>query len=459
MTDIVPELLEAIKKDFEKQRVDSKKIQALLKLLEEGQATYKDAHAYAVEVGEILSKVLNVHITAETLPDGKMYFNIADRVLNETLKNNYSLVSDYTEGVQTRLNQQAGLKLRAQRPDFDQDRVKGFVNKLSSADDFADVQWVLGDPMVNFTQSVVDEAIKKNAKFHSDAGMKSVIKRQVKGKACKWCRGLEGTYDYPKGTPNEVFHRHENCRCVTEYYPSDKKKKQDVWSKEWRNRDVIDKITTEKPEDISNTRKIALRVSIPTNPIERVGSRLEADIIADIGGGDLTKGSCSSAAFAYAGAKSGYRVLDFRGGASQDIFSNMAVINDIAKLPGVKSQEIRHKNDFSAVKQLLKNVEEGKEYYLATGQHAAIVKKVGDEYQYLELQSYNYNGFYTLNDQMLKKRFGCQKSHTHYGQRYAVSNTLIDIDSLGKSEEFKKILSFINTADGRQMKGIEGHVK
>lgn len=111
-----------------------------LKSLNDGTATYKDAHAYAVEVGEILSKVLNVHITAETLPDGKMYFNIADRVLNETLKNNYSLVSDYTEGVQTRLNQQAGLKLRAQRPDFDQDRVKGFVNKLSSADDFTDVQ-------------------------------------------------------------------------------------------------------------------------------------------------------------------------------------------------------------------------------------------------------------------------------------------------------------------------------
>ncbi|QLL78043.1 hypothetical protein GTO87_05130 [Ligilactobacillus saerimneri] len=204
-----------------------------LKSLNDGVATYKDAHAYAVEVGEILSKVLNVHITAETLPDGKMYFNIADRVLNETLKNNYSLVSDYTEGVQAKLNQQVGLKLRAQRPDFDQDRVKGFVNKLSSADDFTDVQWVLGDPMVNFTQSVVDEAIKKNAKFHSDAGMKAVIKRQVKGKACKWCRGLEGTYDYPKGTPNEVFHRHENCRCVTDYLPGDGKK-QNVWSKNWK---------------------------------------------------------------------------------------------------------------------------------------------------------------------------------------------------------------------------------
>ncbi|KRL71708.1 hypothetical protein [Ligilactobacillus saerimneri] len=262
MTDIVPELLEAIKKDFEKQRVDSKKIQALLKLLEDGQATYKDAHAYAVEVGEILSKVLNVHITAETLPDGKMYFNIADRVLNETLKNNYSLVSDYTEGVQARLNRQVGLKLRAQRPDFDQDRVKGFVNKLSSADDFTDVQWVLGDPMVNFTQSVVDEAIKKNAKFHSDAGMKAVIKRQVKGKACDWCRGLEGTYDYPKGTPNEVFHRHENCRCVTEYYPEKKKARQDVWSKQWRKTSIHDILKEEKRRDTLPLEDIQLPKSL-----------------------------------------------------------------------------------------------------------------------------------------------------------------------------------------------------
>ena len=111
----------------------------------------------------------------------------------------------------------------------------------------------------------------------------------------------------------------------------------------------------------------------------------------------------------------------------------------------------------------MKNVDEGKEYYLATGRHAAIIKKVGGEYQYLELQSDGrngyVNGFHQLNNQILKIRFGCQKSHTFRGRGYAVSNTMIEIDSLGKNDEFKKILSFINTAEGNQTKGSRGHVK
>ena len=461
--DIVPELLEKIKKEFEKQHISSEKIHVLLNRLENEKATYKDAHEYAVKVGELLSSVLKTNITVESLPDGKMYFNIAERVFEETLQNNYIYVSDYVDKVQNSLNHQVGLRLKVQHPDFNKERLKGFVNKVSSADDFSDVQWMLGDPIVNFTQSIVDDFIKKNAKFHNDIGMKSVIKRQIKGKACKWCQRLEGVYDYPDHTPKDVFHRHENCRCITEYFPSGEKKKQDVWSKKWENYDIINRDITNESKNISNVRKRALKENIASNPIELIGIRNENDIINDIGGGDETKGSCSSAAFAYIGAKQGYRVLDFRGGASQDLFSRLSVINDIAKLPGVNSQEIKHKNDFSAVKQLLKNVDEGKEYYLATGRHAAIIRKVGGEYQYLELQSDGrneyVNGFHQLNNQILKNRFGCQKSHTIRGRGYAVSNTMIEIDSLGKNDEFKKILSFINTAEDNQTKGSRGHVK
>ena len=48
-------------------------------------------------------------------------------------------------------------------------------------------------------------------------------------------------------------------------------------------------------------------------PITRSGGvRSEEDIVSCLGGGDLTPGSCSSLAFAYAGNKAGYDVLDFR---------------------------------------------------------------------------------------------------------------------------------------------------
>lgn len=42
-----------------------------------------------------------------------MYFNIADRILRETLGKNYDLVATASEKVQSQLNKQAGIGLKA----------------------------------------------------------------------------------------------------------------------------------------------------------------------------------------------------------------------------------------------------------------------------------------------------------------------------------------------------------
>lgn len=231
--DIVPDLLEAIQSDFENERLDSKKIQHLLKLLEGNSATYLEANDYAIEIGELLSKVLNRHITAEILPDGKMYFNIADRVLNETLKNNYELIADYAETVQAQLNKKADISLKAKRPQINQDRIDSLVNKLVSKDDFEVVSFILKEPIVNFSQSIVDDAIEVNVDFHAKVGMAPKIIRTAVGKACKWCRSLEGIHDYHSLKNEDVFHRHDNCRCTVDYFPGEGKK-QNVWTKQER---------------------------------------------------------------------------------------------------------------------------------------------------------------------------------------------------------------------------------
>ncbi|MDT2797082.1 polymorphic toxin type 50 domain-containing protein [Enterococcus cecorum] len=231
--DIVPDLLEAIQSDFENERLDSKKIKHLLKLLEENSATYLEANDYAVEIGELLSKVLNRHITAEILPDGKMYFNIADRILNETLKNNYELITDYAENVQAQLNKKAEISLKAKRPQINQDRIDSLVNKLVSKDDFEAVRFILKEPIVNFSQSIVDDAIEVNVDFHAKVGMAPKIIRTAVGKACKWCRKLEGIHDYHSLKNEDVFHRHDNCRCTVDYFPGEGKK-QNVWTKQER---------------------------------------------------------------------------------------------------------------------------------------------------------------------------------------------------------------------------------
>ncbi|WP_240153201.1 hypothetical protein [Streptococcus sp. 1449] len=229
--DIVPSLLKKIKSEFEGARLDSEVLKDLLSKLQHSKASYLDANQYAIEIGEILSKALGASLTNETLPDGKMYYNIAQRVLTDVLGRNHELVSDYTEQVQKNLNSEAKIGLAAQVPELNQDKIDGLVNRLASEESFDDVKWLLDDPIVNFSQSIVDDSIRKNVEFHHKVGLSPKIVRRVVGHPCKWCKSLEGSYNYPE-VPKDIYIRHGNCRCTVDYHPGNGKK-QNVHTKRW----------------------------------------------------------------------------------------------------------------------------------------------------------------------------------------------------------------------------------
>ena len=183
----------------------------------------------------------------------------------------------------------------------------------------------------------------------------------------------------------------------------------------------------------------------------------EQQIIDMLGGGDMTKGSCSSLAYAYAGQKNGYNVIDFRGGASQDFFSRKW--KEITKFDGVDGIIHRDYNDFTGAHEILKNVQPGKEYYFSAGRHAAVVRQGATGLEYLELQSWGENGWFPLNDSVLKDRFACRRSHTIHGYKYETASTLVDIEKFGQSGDFVEMLKYINTAADQQKKGITGGIK
>lgn len=189
------------------------------------------------------------------------------------------------------------------------------------------------------------------------------------------------------------------------------------------------------------------------------------EIIERLAGGDKTDGSCSSLAFAYIGNKHGLDVLDFRGGSSQCVFSRNSNIRKIMELPGVKGSITTVKKEIQGTIEVLKNLEPGKEYYLATGRHAAIVRKVDEDYQYLELQSRLQNGWMPFNRygsmaKTLHERFGCRKTvDRSFGMVWEKSIVLMDADSFADNDEFAKILGYINTAVEKQKKGVTGDIK
>ena len=230
MEDIVPKLLEDIQSDFDRELKSSTKVKRITEKIKKGTATYKDADDYAVELGEILSKVFSRHLSSAVLPDGKMYYNIADRIVYGMLEHIYGLIDDVSVQVQETLNEKAGIGIRAIKTPMNMNRAMGIVNKVSAAESFDDVAYMLGEPIVNFAQAVVMDNIKSNVDFHGQAGLKPTITRTVVGGCCDWCRSLAGTYAYPN-VPKDVYRRHNFCRCLVVYDPGDGGSKENVHTK------------------------------------------------------------------------------------------------------------------------------------------------------------------------------------------------------------------------------------
>lgn len=254
--DLVPELLDEIREEFDQGVLDSSVIEALLAKLAKGKANYLDANDYAVELGEILSKALKGSVTASKLPDGKMYYNIAKRVLEGVLGANYEKISEYSGQVQEILNGEAKIRVAVQRPILNQDRIDGIINRLDSEPDFESVSWILGDPIVNFSQNIVDDFIKKNAGYHKKIGLNPTIERNSTGKCCTWCDSLVGSYLYGE-EPKDFYRRHSNCRCTIDYHPKNGKQ-QNSWSKKWANEisDVVERRRQQNLDVRDNNRKV-----------------------------------------------------------------------------------------------------------------------------------------------------------------------------------------------------------
>lgn len=319
------------------------------------------------------------------------------------------------------------------------------------------------------------------------------------------CRSLDGKVfkmsDYKPGVTAPPFHVY--CRSTTAphfkdnfdageraargadgktYYVPD-----DVTYSEWKKAFVdgdkggfaevqknhfsrTEKRGTIKPKEQSEAAKFIEQACTTENvehrAVQALPKQLTSDeIIERLAGGDMTQGSCSSLAFAYIGNKNGLDVLDFRDGGSRRVFSMNKNIMKMLELPGVEGSITKVKKEVQGTIDVLKNLELNKEYYLATGKHAAIVRKLDTGYQYLELQSKYQNGWmpferYGSMATTLNKRFGCRKTvDKSFGYVLERTVILMDVDSFKDNEEFEQLLGYINTAVDKQRKGALGDVR
>lgn len=221
MNDISPELLKKVQESFEQGTA------ALREDIKNGVKSYEEAYEYAKQAGEILSKSFGVNITTEVLPDGKMYYNIADKVVRPMLEAEYEIASEAAVSAQKSANKAAGIGIKPLQAEFDAEKAQGIIDRVSSQP-FDEIKWILNEPVKTFAKNVVDQTIEKNVEFQGKSGLSPKIRRTALGDACEWCQAVAGTYSYPN-VPKDVYRRHANCDCVVEYIEGGKY--QDVWSK------------------------------------------------------------------------------------------------------------------------------------------------------------------------------------------------------------------------------------
>ena len=244
------DLKEKIITDFEQRRAESAGLDSLTKRKDAGKATYKEADQYAVVVGDMLAKSFAANLSQDILPGGTMTAELANDIVRPALELDHDIIAQFAAEVQKALNTGAGLGLNAVVPKVDQNRIQGLIDRLAEAEDYDSISWILGEPVRNFSQNVVDESARLNFEYQSKSGLSPKIIRTAEPQGvrsvkrgnktykynvpCKWCAALEGEYDYKKvmATGSDVYRRHEGCRCTVEYSP-DGVKRQNVYTKMW----------------------------------------------------------------------------------------------------------------------------------------------------------------------------------------------------------------------------------
>lgn len=235
MNELAEELLKQLLEAFEDEFTNDKKLNKLYELINSGKGDYQKSFEFATETGNVLADVFGKIITRDALETSYLPREIAELIISPMLQQNYRIVSNICEMVQTALNKKANIGLKAVVPAEDYDRENGIVSEVNNYTNLQQQVQHLQSSSRNYTQSVNDNWVRTNADQQYKYGLSPKIIRTAVGGCCEWCQEVADTYDYQqvKNTGNDVFRRHKNCDCLVVYDPADGSKTyQNVWSKQ-----------------------------------------------------------------------------------------------------------------------------------------------------------------------------------------------------------------------------------
>lgn len=128
--DVAPKLWALIKSDFDRAVKADIRIQEILSKIEKETAASEDVAYYSMYLGEHAGKALTGRLKPKNLPNGILYWNIADRTIRPMLEVVHDLVNDAAVTVYEAENRKIGINLRALRTEFPEERVRDLIDTV-----------------------------------------------------------------------------------------------------------------------------------------------------------------------------------------------------------------------------------------------------------------------------------------------------------------------------------------
>ncbi len=211
--DVSKDLLEKLEKEF-KSRLSSSNVNYWRNRVED-YGRQEDLQNYAQVLGHVFAESVKSTVSSEVLPNGQMYYNIAEKLFGPLLKQNDDLVKRAAGVVANRMNIAVKATVKPQIPPMDEERARGIYNLASSRARYDDIADEVAETLENYIQNSADSTIKRHAEFLRDSGFSLVVIRECESDACDYCQDLAGEYE--GDIPKEAFSRHLGCRCQIIY--------------------------------------------------------------------------------------------------------------------------------------------------------------------------------------------------------------------------------------------------
>lgn len=130
MNDVAPKLYSKILKDFEQRINGDGFIQSFQRKIENKTASAEQVSTYARRLGEHGSEALCKYLTEDNLPDGKLYWNIAERTIRPIAEEIHKLVNEAAVATQLIDDEKSGIGLKPKVPAFPEERFNALINKV-----------------------------------------------------------------------------------------------------------------------------------------------------------------------------------------------------------------------------------------------------------------------------------------------------------------------------------------